>query len=584
MQRTKGSMKLTSAAAVASLQRDGSVASGERSFKSHSPPRPGHFRRSVSAAYNIRPQPTLAPTDVNTDGKFKREYELKKVLGKGGFGTVFKCLNLVDNLMYAVKECPFFFNASQDNNNNKDSLRTKSLREATMIGKLDHPNIVRYHSCWVEDKGLQIRENSSDSEEDEFEDDYPASAEDDFLEKPRVTVNRTTLDSIAESTLSDEEFSSPLLSSQKRLVSDESSGTTSSKCLKHQMNLYIQMACYETDTLQGYLVHREEINREENTSIMKQLLYGLAYVHREGLIHRDLKPANIFMDDKSKPLRVLIGDFGLAIGNSISRRVSRMNSKMVAFDSGKLKTDIQDSATGLEDLSFEAGVGTPTYAAPEQLEGKHLSPKADIYSFGVILVELCNIFDTMMARAKVIDDARCNSTLPESMTVNFPEESKLALKMLHREESHRPSSEQALEAIKEINNDRKQRLLAASAKILERTGTDPLMEFAVEDSVEVIPHVHNHGKSLSFYGNGRMDDAGFSIVNVPVVVDPEKHTLFYQTTPMKVPMPNIHIVQELRPSRSAEDTSIHGNSEFCVGGGTPHGVFSWQLTIGLNGQ
>ena len=141
---------------------------------------------------------------------------------------------------------------------------------------------------------------------------------------------------------------------------------------------------------------------------MKQLLHGLAYVHREGLIHRDLKPANIFMVyDRGKRLRVLIGDFGLAIGNSISRRVSRMNSKMVAFSSGKLKADMPDSATGLEDLSFEEGVGTPTYAAPEQLEGKHLSPKADIYSFGIIVVELCNIFDTMRARAKMSDDARC---------------------------------------------------------------------------------------------------------------------------------------------------------------------------------
>ena len=109
---------------------------------------------------------------------------------------------------------------------------------------------------------------------------------------------------------------------KKQMMDRQSSVNSagSNKTLKHQLNLYIQMACYETDTLKEFLERRNSISRSENLSIVKQLLSGLAYVHHCGLIHRDLKPPNIFLiydgKRKSQNIRVLIGDFGLAMNTS----------------------------------------------------------------------------------------------------------------------------------------------------------------------------------------------------------------------------------------------------------------------------
>ena len=62
--------------------------------------------------------------------------------------------------------------------------------------------------------------------------------------------------------------------------------------------LFIQMKLYAQETLQQYLApegdpgKRTAVNAEEVIGILLQILAGLAYVHKEGLIHRDLKPAS----------------------------------------------------------------------------------------------------------------------------------------------------------------------------------------------------------------------------------------------------------------------------------------------------
>jgi len=88
--------------------------------------------------------------------------------------------------------------------------------------------------------------------------------------------------------------------------------------------------------------------------IARQLCAGLAAAHAKGVLHRDLKPANIMLDGRGQ---VVVTDFGLA--------------------------GLVDQIPGSDVRS-----GTPAYMAPEQLEGKEVNAKSDIYSLGLVLYEI----------------------------------------------------------------------------------------------------------------------------------------------------------------------------------------------------
>jgi serine/threonine-protein kinase len=88
--------------------------------------------------------------------------------------------------------------------------------------------------------------------------------------------------------------------------------------------------------------------------IARQLCAGLAAAHTKGVLHRDLKPANIMLDGRGQ---VVITDFGLA--------------------------GVADDIRGNEIRS-----GTPAYMSPEQLVGKEVSTRSDIYALGLVLYEV----------------------------------------------------------------------------------------------------------------------------------------------------------------------------------------------------
>jgi serine/threonine protein kinase len=90
------------------------------------------------------------------------------------------------------------------------------------------------------------------------------------------------------------------------------------------------------------------------TEIARQVCAGLAAAHERGVIHRDLKPANVMLDSAG---RIRITDFGLA----------------------GIAATIQGA---------EVRAGTPAYMAPEQLAGKEVTVRSDLYSLGLVLYEI----------------------------------------------------------------------------------------------------------------------------------------------------------------------------------------------------
>ncbi|HWY86635.1 MAG TPA: protein kinase [Gemmataceae bacterium] len=126
----------------------------------------------------------------------------------------------------------------------------------------------------------------------------------------------------------------------------------------------IVMPCIQGESLQERLRRDGALPLAEVVRIAKQIAEGLAAAHERGLVHRDVKPANILLErrpgaDKDATI-VKITDFGLA--------------------------QIVDEASLTESGVI---VGTPQYMAPEQASGEPADYRADLFSLGSVIYEMC---------------------------------------------------------------------------------------------------------------------------------------------------------------------------------------------------
>ena len=112
------------------------------------------------------------------------------------------------------------------------------------------------------------------------------------------------------------------------------------------------------------LLRRVTLSPDQIYDITRGILLGLQHLHRHRIVHRDFKPANILISrDNAGRFIPKIADFGL--------------SKLVSDDE-------LDSS----DFDLSDGRGTPSYKAPEQIEGNRVSFNLDLWAFGIILFEM----------------------------------------------------------------------------------------------------------------------------------------------------------------------------------------------------
>jgi eukaryotic-like serine/threonine-protein kinase len=123
-------------------------------------------------------------------------------------------------------------------------------------------------------------------------------------------------------------------------------------------NYAISMEYFPSHTLGGEIVNEKPVALKRAVKFAIDIATGMAVAHQAGIVHRDLKPANVLIDNESL---LKIVDFGVAAAQT--------------------QGDTQLTKTGYV-------IGSPKYMAPEQILGKKVDERADIYSLGVIMYEM----------------------------------------------------------------------------------------------------------------------------------------------------------------------------------------------------
>lgn len=126
---------------------------------------------------------------------------------------------------------------------------------------------------------------------------------------------------------------------------------------------FLAEAFIQGTTLEAALAAATRLDPARAVRLMIQLLEALDAVHEIGVVHRDLKPSNVMLVDERGEEAIRLIDFGIA-------------RAAAPTDPREMLT-----ATG-------AIIGTPTYMAPEQIDGGALGPATDVYAVGTILYEL----------------------------------------------------------------------------------------------------------------------------------------------------------------------------------------------------
>jgi serine/threonine protein kinase len=287
---------------------------------------------------------------------------IQSVLGRGGVGTVYRARHRRNGKVAAVKvlgPAPVV-----------DANAARRLaREYEVLRSLDHPNVVRVFETGVHEgwswlamelvEGLDLRTWLSPT----LDEDEPLVRIDCALERDAPSASGASATAPAAGGSASDSFEQGAV------------GPDAIRALARMLD--------EPDTQPERDFHAPARHREPSghcrplplpaeatavlnrparirrlTSVLGQVLDALGYLHRRGLVHRDLKPTNIMVDHKR---RARIMDFGL----------------VKPLDSGDA------TLTGTGKI-----VGTYRYMSPEQVQGRSVDERSDLYSLGVILYEL----------------------------------------------------------------------------------------------------------------------------------------------------------------------------------------------------
>ncbi|VDN08682.1 unnamed protein product [Dibothriocephalus latus] len=224
--------------------------------------------------------------------------------------------------------------------------------------------------------------------------------------------------------------------------------------------LYIQMQLCSRKSLKDWLADNPTVAsrqpRERVYGIFLQIVDAVAYLHSRDYMHRDLKPSNILFDQEN---HIKLADFGLVTSNyspsspkadsdsGCAANVSKPTGKddsvgpVITFlprdssagnswgssECSRFASSSNDSTSGDDRSNMQvkkhhtSQVGTDLYMSPEQASGGDYDEKVDIFSLGLLFLELMIAFTTEMERVITLTRAK-QQNLPVAFTEAHPKE------------------------------------------------------------------------------------------------------------------------------------------------------------------
>jgi serine/threonine protein kinase len=273
-------------------------------------------------------------------------------------------------------------------------------------------------------------------------------------------------------------FLTPYLVREPQIVKRFRAEARSQACLVHpnitlvyafeeeKDQAFLVLEYVDGETLEDKIKSQGRLSPQETAGIFHHILTAMDYAHSKGLVHRDLKPGNIGFTQEGV---VKVMDFGIALNTQEANRLTRTGHIL----------------------------GTPHYMAPEQILGRTVDARTDIYALGITL------FETLTGRVPFEGDsdyevsvAQINDPPPSPRDLGFTDVSPALEEVLFKALAKKPEERfascgeflQALEdslrpevpaaALGKPDSPGSTEILAAQAKARPKSGTPPGIEAA----------------------------------------------------------------------------------------------------------